>query len=179
MKSLFAGIAAVLLTAGSASAAGVRDDVLAGVARCAGYTDDRTWLECFYGAAQPMRTHLGLPPAPQRQTRLTAPAPAAGSFGADSLPPKPVAAPPPTPAAADTVRRETLRMAAYSFDKGHHFTVTLTNGQVWRQDADDPPIAGWQRPAADYVVTIRRGLFGDYNLVTTDGARLYKVVRIR
>ena len=44
-----------------------RDDVLANVQRCAGITDNRTWLNCFYGAAQPMRAQLGLPPAPQSQ----------------------------------------------------------------------------------------------------------------
>src|SRR5215470_9741862 len=60
-----------------------RDDVLYGVSRCGGIADDRTWLDCVYGAAQPMRAQLGLPPAPASQQRLVpaaipgfAPAPA-------------------------------------------------------------------------------------------------------
>src|SRR5215469_2760644 len=48
----------------------VRDDVLANVERCAGITDNRVWLNCFYGAAQPMRAQLGLPAAPESQVAL-------------------------------------------------------------------------------------------------------------
>ena len=43
--------------------AGPRDDVLYGISRCGGIADDRTWLDCVYGAAQPMRAQLGLQPA--------------------------------------------------------------------------------------------------------------------
>src|SRR5215469_5688624 len=50
--------------------AGPREDVLAGTARCGGISDDRTWLDCYYGAAQPMRARLGLSPAPAAQLRL-------------------------------------------------------------------------------------------------------------
>ncbi|HEY4077469.1 MAG TPA: hypothetical protein VGM26_11125, partial [Rhizomicrobium sp.] len=45
--------------------ADAREDVIAGVTRCAVLTDDRQWLDCYYGAAQPMRADLGLAPAPQ------------------------------------------------------------------------------------------------------------------
>ena len=50
--------------------ADAREDVVNGMTRCAGLADDRQWLECYYGAAQPMRAWLGLPPAPQSQLRL-------------------------------------------------------------------------------------------------------------
>ena len=50
--------------------ADAREDVIAGLTRCAAYTDDRQWLDCYYGAAQPMRAWLGLPPAPQSQLKL-------------------------------------------------------------------------------------------------------------
>src|ERR1700748_981530 len=47
-----------------------REDLVNGMTRCAGLPDDRQWLECYYGAAQPMRAWLGLPPAPQSQLKL-------------------------------------------------------------------------------------------------------------
>ena len=53
--------------------AGPREDTLAGISRCASLPDDRTFLDCIYGAAQPMRGKLGLPPAPAGQMRLVPP----------------------------------------------------------------------------------------------------------
>ena len=44
-----------------------------GISRCGGIADDRTWLDCVYGAAQPMRAQLGLPPAPASQQELVPP----------------------------------------------------------------------------------------------------------
>lgn len=60
------------LSAAPAAAASnpARDDVMANIQRCASITDNRTWLNCFYGAAQPMRAELGLPPAPESQVSL-------------------------------------------------------------------------------------------------------------
>ncbi|HEU4551053.1 MAG TPA: hypothetical protein VFS01_15240, partial [Rhizomicrobium sp.] len=56
---------AMLAVLPQAAKADPRDDVVAGMMHCAVITDDRQWLECYYGAAQPMRARLGLPPAPQ------------------------------------------------------------------------------------------------------------------
>ena len=58
-----------VLVVGGALAPGLaladsRDDVISGLTRCAALTDDRQWLDCYYGAAQPMRAWLGLSPAP-------------------------------------------------------------------------------------------------------------------
>jgi hypothetical protein len=50
--------------------ADARQDVLSATQRCAGIADDRTWLDCYYGSAQPMRARLGLPPAPAAQVRM-------------------------------------------------------------------------------------------------------------
>src|SRR4051812_22490385 len=55
--------------------ADTRDDVLAAMQRCSVMQDDRTWLECTYGAQQLMRAKLGLQPAPDYQQRLVPPAP--------------------------------------------------------------------------------------------------------
>src|SRR5438067_13647330 len=50
--------------------ADAREDVISGLTRCAALTEDRQWLDCYYGAAQPMRAWLGLSPAPQSQLKL-------------------------------------------------------------------------------------------------------------
>jgi len=53
-----------------AAAAGPRDEVIAGMYRCAVVGDTRAWLNCIYGAAQPMRAALHLTPASEAQTLL-------------------------------------------------------------------------------------------------------------
>ena len=47
-----------------------RDAVRARSMRCDAIKDDRTWLDCYYGAAQPVRAELSLPPAPASQQAL-------------------------------------------------------------------------------------------------------------
>ena len=47
--------------------AGPRDQARAGSLRCDSITDERTWLDCYYGAAQPVRADLGLTAAPVSQ----------------------------------------------------------------------------------------------------------------
>jgi hypothetical protein len=91
---VFATLAGPLATAQPVWA-DARQDVLSAAQRCAGIADDRTWLDCFYGSAQPMRARLGLPPAPLNQQRLVpgmgvAPAYAAPAYAA---PPPAYAAP--------------------------------------------------------------------------------------
>jgi hypothetical protein len=59
-----------------------RDDVLAGAFRCAAIADTRTWLDCFYGAAQPARVALGLSPVLAGQAQLAS-APTSGGMARD------------------------------------------------------------------------------------------------
>lgn len=72
MKSRHLLLAFVLVGAPLAHA-DPRDDVKAAVARCDGISDDHTWLNCYYGAAQPVRAELGLSPAPDSQVNLVPP----------------------------------------------------------------------------------------------------------
>jgi hypothetical protein len=65
------------------AAARPRDDVMSSAFRCGVIGDERTWLDCYYGAAQPVRTAIGLPPAPARQTSLISAPPASLVVGAD------------------------------------------------------------------------------------------------
>jgi hypothetical protein len=193
--------------------ADARDDVVAGMMRCAVIADDRQWLECYYGAAQPMRGRLGLPPAPQSQQQLLqqhysgapvhpvypamaaplAPLGAAPSYQAQpqmaSRAPVP-SGPPPMPkqrgifsdflGGSDLVRNAPVQ--SYEFARDGAFTITLTDGQVWQQTADDAGRhpAKWREPAQNMRVTISEGAMRSFNM-TVDGndSVQYKVHRIR
>lgn len=156
------GLAAALVSLAPPALAAARDDVLYGISRCGGIADDRTWLNCVYGAAQPMRAQLGLPPAPAAQTSLVppaiagTPAPPAQSFGVQA------AAPPPERPGffmrMFTPKHEgpepPTHMAAYKFDASGHFTAKLANGETWDQEQGDSAVARWNKPAASYAVQI-------------------------
>lgn len=63
------------LTTGHAQARPI-DDTLSTASPCASIAELRNWLDCYYGAAQPVRASLGLKPALKAQIDLaTAPPP--------------------------------------------------------------------------------------------------------
>lgn len=164
-------------------AADPRNDALAGISRCASIADDRVFLDCVYGAAQPLRAALGLPPAPASQTSLVPPAtsgtatisrpataraapPRSGGFFGDLLGSGKAVAP-------------AQRMASYAFDSHGIFSVTLSNGEVWRQVEGDSNFAHWRGPASNYVVILRSGAFGSSNLQVQGQSATFKVERVR
>lgn len=55
-----------------------RDEALSRALGCAPIGDSRVWLDCYYGAAQPVRAGLGLPPVLPLQLQLAAAPPAGG-----------------------------------------------------------------------------------------------------
>ncbi|HEY1876979.1 MAG TPA: hypothetical protein VGG66_05890, partial [Rhizomicrobium sp.] len=148
--------------------ADTRDDVLSGIQRCGVIHDDRTWLDCLYGADQPMRARLALPPAPEFQQRLVPAGPdmplssmPSSSMPASSMPASVSASPASSVAARPAPRKkagfwDTLlgntqpvavsRMASYRFDRNGAFVVTLDNGQQWRQtDIESGALAPWRK----------------------------------
>jgi hypothetical protein len=183
---------AIALVATNAHA-DTRDDVLSGIQRCGVIHDDRTWLDCLYGAEQPMRAHLALPPAPEFQQRLVPVGPVmpVSSMPVSPMPASVSASPASSVAARPAPRKkagfwDTLlgtaapvavsRMASYRFDKNGAFVVTLDNGQRWRQaDVDSGTQVLWTKPASTYKVTVSQGAFGSYNLRTDDNPHVYKV----
>lgn len=142
----------------------VRSRVVAAAGACYGEAGDREWLDCYYRAAMPMREQLGLA-APQ--SRSVPEHAAAGNFGIirsiDS---------------ANTDRIES-RMAAYGFDTRKLFTVTLANGQIWQQIEGDTDVADWKKPAAGYLVTIRRGMSGSFILTVRNEPHSFRVRRVQ
>jgi len=69
----------LLLLAAQPAAGRPRDDALAGAFRCSVIADSRQWLDCYYGAAQPVRNALSLAPALAAQVRLANAPPAGGT----------------------------------------------------------------------------------------------------
>lgn len=172
--------------------ADTRDDVVSGIERCAVIHDNRLWLDCVYGAVQPMRAQLGLQPVPEFQQRLVPPA----QLGiAPPLPAASAAAPAPGRTAARPAPRRKVgfwenllgnpppltssRMASYSFEKGGGFLVTLENGERWRQTDVEGGTARWTREPAEYLVTINPGTSGTYFLRTDEGPQTYKVQPVK
>lgn len=186
-------LAAVLLAAGASGAlADPRQDMLAAISRCASIADDRNFLNCVYGAAQPLRAELGLPPAPAFQTQLVPPAP--GQRPAMPAPRSSAMAAAPAPALQNSASQnnngvfgnlfsggneETLQMASYSFNPRGLFTVTLSDGQVWRQSASDSEYASWSGSASKYYATVRAMGTGGYSLSVRGDDGVYRVERVR
>jgi hypothetical protein len=175
---------AALLGAGHARA-DTRGDVLLSIERCGVIQDDRTWLNCLYGADQPMRAQLGLPPAPEFQQRLV-PALQPGMAVAP-VPQRSVTRPAPVrkPGFFSTLigaapPTAVSRMVAYHFDKQGAFVVTLENGQEWHQvDVEGGVTANWTRTPSFYRVTVSPGAFGSYSLHTQDNPHTFKVERVQ
>jgi hypothetical protein len=148
----------------------VRDAVMASALRCYATENERTWLDCYYGAAAPMRAELGLAPAAQVAMAAPPPVPAQVSAAGDHFGVKAMA--------PSRVNHVTAHMASYSFDRNHVFTVTLANGQTWHQVSGDTHHAHWTKPAEAYVVKITRGAFSSYNFQVEGSPEIYKVDRI-
>jgi hypothetical protein len=171
-----------LFLAAPQALADARDEVIAGIQRCGVIHDDRVWLDCVYGANQPMRARLGLQPAPEFQQRLVP------SAQMNSAPPPARAASRPAPHKKpdffDTLLGNAppvavSRMASYRYDKGGAFIVALENGQEWRQTNVEGGSSSWNKSPAAYTVTVIAGAFGSYNLRTSDSPRTYKVERVK
>jgi hypothetical protein len=182
--------AGVCVATAASAQSNARDEVLAGVARCGVIQDDRVWLECVYGAQQPMRARLSLPPAPEFQQRLVPPATAATA----SAPPGLQASARPQAKPAATPRRKPgffqslvgdpppyaqSRMRSVRYEKNGAFVVTLENGQEWRQTDVEGGQGSFPRAPSEYLVTITTGSFNSYTMSTTNSRRRYRVERVR
>lgn len=185
---LLASIGGILLS--QAALADTRDEVYARMQRCKVLRDDRAWLDCTYGAEQPMRAKLGLQPAPDFQQRLV-PVPSSASVApAYPVPAYPAynsaaprnAAPAPVPhrgasffqvltGSAPILTASTL--ASMQYDAAGAFIITLENGQVWHQENAESGTKVRFKTGAK--VTIKPAALGSYNLQASDNPHVYKV----
>lgn len=175
----------MLVAATAPAHADTREDILAGIERCGVMHDNKVWLDCVYGAVQPMRAQLGLQPAPEFQQRLVPPVQTAI---APALPPRvSTAARPPAPRKKAGFFGNLLhappvavsRMASYRYEKNGAFVVALENGQQWRQTELENGSVSWSKEPASYTVTVTEGAFGSYSLRTSEGPRTYKVEPVK
>lgn len=146
----------------------LRNGTMVEAARCAALAEDRRWLDCFYAAANPVRAALSLAPL------------AAGPVIAHTGPPPPRRAERgflPSIFGQSTIEVQ-AHMVSYAFDLNRNFTITLDNGQVWRQISGDSGKAAWHKPAARYLVTITAGALGSHNLTVKDVPGMFKVRRV-
>ncbi len=181
-----------------ASATGRRSEVLERAGHCSILPEGTAWLDCFYGAAQPLRQSLGLSPATQAlqfqqvyaQPLSQSAAVAAGTadegpgffdiFNSPKVPPERFGLKGARPGPGLNVDRIIDRVTNVQSGKTG-FVVTLANGQVWRQENAAP--ASWPARGEGYTVTITHGAFNSYNLRRQKGriadAEVYKVQRVR
>ena len=166
----------------------VRDEVMSNAAGCIRVAADRAWLECYYSAATPMRVQLGLSP-PQAVAK---PPP---QFASAAPPLRPVA--PTTPAGPPPMPRSTglfnglfndiepivrnMPMRSYDLDKNGAFIVTLADGQVWQQAAEDEVYhpARWRKQPEQMLVTITPAVMHTFNMNVQGESKSYKVRRIK
>jgi hypothetical protein len=177
-------ISCVLLLAVTAGAqAAPRDEMMSGISRCAAIADNRTFLDCVYGAAQPLRAELGLLPASPAQVALVPPGYAGAPMPASQA--RPAAVPPPSHPGfmgrllgSGEIITPATPMVSYFVNHNGYFTVTLKNGEVWQQNEGDENLANWHRPAATYIVSVVRGAMGSSNMQVKGLAEIYKVRRL-
>jgi hypothetical protein len=200
MKLLgFAGLALLLVS--TAVSADPRDEALSAMLRCSGTSDKAQRLACYDSAVVRVPGALN-PPAPQASAApapVATPAPArrvrkgflSGIFGST-----PTRAPQTTPAQfgiesiadggrqaepgpidGDAMDQITARLVSYDVESGF-MSVTLDNGQVWRQTSGEP--VGTLRDAAGrYSVTISRGSASSYVMKLSHFGRQLPVRRLR
>ncbi len=170
---------------GAAQDAALRDDVMAEAARCIRAGGDRQWLDCYYGASQPMRAELGLsalPHAAGQPAIVASAAPVARAAAPSGPPPMPHNAGlfngmfrDPAP----IVRKVPVK--SFTFDRKGAFTVVLADNQVWKQSEEDAIYhpAKWRGAGTDMLASIAPSNMNTFNLSVEGSERYYKVHRIR
>jgi hypothetical protein len=96
-------------------------------------------------------------------------------FGAESVPATAPAPEAPVPEPLDSI---TANVTSVVFNGKGRFTVSLDNGQVWRQVQGDTVTARYSFGGHDSV-TISRGFIGSYNLVVAGRNAMFKVRRVK
>ncbi|HVV28786.1 MAG TPA: hypothetical protein VHC40_12545 [Rhizomicrobium sp.] len=136
----------------------VRHAVILAATGCGSIVAERPWLDCYYSAANPVRSLLGLAPM---AGPASSPPPRKDAGVAGGLSGKPGSG----------------RMRSYTFDRNGFFTVVLDNGEVWHQLDGDSSVPHWFRKPQTYTVTITDGALGSHNLRVKGEPGSYRVRR--
>lgn len=174
--------ATLALSPAHAAEQSLASDVLA----CAAQPDEKAQLGCYNAiaarlkaaqatAAQTPKTEGGTWYNPSSWFGSTQPPPAraagrppAAQFGSETLPENPTTEPP-------RLDEITVKVASASYNYFRRFTVTLDNGQVWRQLESDTSVARFGDEGGESV-TIKRGWMG---FVLSLNGKWYQVKRIK
>ena len=172
-------IATLLFILVSATAAGAQDSLPSQVTACLQITGMLQRLACYDRVAH------AISPAPAtRSNPVPKPLASAPPAAAGAVPPVAVMAPPsglgserlPQAVSPSRVPQQLLAgVASISYDARGHFTVTLDNGQVWRQLEGDTTMLTGSRIS---TVRITRGALGSYDLNVVGRNASYRVTRL-
>jgi hypothetical protein len=197
MKNLgFIGL--TLLLAGTAAQADPRDEALSAVLRCSGMSDKAQRLVCYDSAVVRVPGALNAPVAPPPVASAAPPVrrERSGGFIASLFGSTPGRGPQTTPAQfgiesiadggklmelgpidGDALDQISARLVNYDVTGGF-MSVTLDNGQVWRQVSGEP-VGHLGQATSSYMVTIARGSAGTYIMKLSHFARALPVRRLR
>ena len=153
--------------------------------RCTGIEEDAARLACFdRTAAMTSNEAAVLSPAP---TPESARPPAPQTAPRAALPPAPAAAPEPERARAlfGLRRRErvepeslTAAVAELELNRAGKLTVTLADGQVWRQLSGDVTSIRLRSEMEPQTATIRQAAMGSYRMTIEPMGRTIRVKRV-
>jgi len=169
-------IAGVVFCAGAAAAPNLET----AIGSCAAQADATARLACYDAVAAQLKTTAAaavvLPaaqvPAQAAQGPVSPKPPTAAQFGGEYV--KDPVLDPAVP--AEDIEEIHAKVTSITFAANGRFTVTLDNGQVWRQKQGDGEPHRFSKQGGD-AVTISRGFWHSYNLVLENGGALFKVVR--
>jgi hypothetical protein len=188
-------LAAAILLAVPAAASD--QDLSSQILACSAEPDGAAQLACYNQIAARLRaaqtpapaTAPSTPPAAEAATEPIAPAPPPQqpTTTAQSAPPVQTATQsPPADFGGDTVPFHhdaaeppdsmTAHVVSFSYNFYHRFTVSLDNGQVWRQKDEDNAIA---KLAKNQTVTITRGFLDAFHLKIEGEYGNFEVRRIQ
>jgi hypothetical protein len=198
---------AALAAAPYAADADPRQDLVDGMAKCAGIADGTARLSCYDALNPTLKAAQSTPPpVAAMPPPAAAPAPPAATadnrpwydpnrilgvnpreqtapqqFGGENLQPPPP--PPGTPRTAENtpppvIESITATVTDYSFNPYDKFVVFLDNGQIWKQLEGDTGTKARFVKGGTNVVVVSRGFIGSYNMTINDGPA-YKVTRVK
>ena len=188
LRSMAAGAAGFLILC--AAQAAPEDGLASEVIGCSALPDGSAQLACYNRIAARLKASVSpqtsIAPAPAVQASPAPQAPAQLQAVASSTP-RPVLGTPEDfgkeglrfqaemPAELDHI---TARVATVTVNYFHFFTVTLDNGQVWRQVDGDTRVARFKNDRTE-IVTITRGFLDSFHLAIQGAWGDYEVKRIK
>jgi hypothetical protein len=152
--------AAAFLATTTAVKAAQSDDVLDALAKCTEVADRDARFNCYERLAPQIRAIAQKPTSESQPVENHPPAITVYQpMGGEILPLQ-------------------IGVASYTVAPSGSFTVTLDNGQVWREHDRDFDTPGFAKDGKNIVV-IQRGLLGGYDLHIKGTSTFFKVVRVQ